>query len=688
MEKNFSVKNIDLSSTRKYVPIERVLPDLGQPRRRYERSRLEELAQSFKLHGQISFPMVECVKGREYRKYVNSLKDVDENTKRDVLKNVRDDESYYFLVVGHRRRYAAEMAGQQKFGVDVLEKRLSLLERRLIQIDEDSQLPLKSWRKAEELVRLFDFENAERKLNQKHPVTISEFSAHYGLSEESVRNALRYVRNLSPKAKKFVESGQLSYEKAAIISLLPSKDEQYRFVLSNGKSSYDNIKEKVHKRIINISRKNPKLAERKGLLPVVRAILAGKAAKSSEEEFFSVQEVDYSLKIKEVRDEAREIKDEIFRSLKLCLIDPEYKKKVYSIIQSKTHSALELIEKIEGEVRKYTDFMDRFNGSRPVNGQRVCYDTLADIIERIEADNPELIKTVKKRIVKNIPLKLIDPDPNNPRGRVTEEEIKDLAEAIRREGRLLNAVLVCKKRTRYMLIAGERRYRAAKLVPLKTIPCIPIDNLDQKLRLWLQKNENTQVPFTKSERARALSEIYDLAGANAIDELIETLQISRKTGIEELRYEKEVSKSVKLLVEEGLLSYSAASLFTNNSFKIEGKPLNEEQQLEIAYLSILRGKTSKPEFRDELKSFVQKLEEKRKQLTLIEVPLDKNAVYEKQAQNFSFFIDGFIYKLKEWTDKHMIKNVISADTYIMKYLCTIKKLLRNSGKKNHVRKAA
>lgn len=74
----------------------------------------------------------------------------------------------------------------------------------------------------------------------------------------------------------------------------------------------------------------------------------------------------------------------------------------------------------------------------------------------------------------------ISGNPWQPRQDFDEESLKSLAESIKKDG-LLSPVVVRKKEdNRYELIAGERRYRAAKMAGLLLIPAIVVDYDDRK----------------------------------------------------------------------------------------------------------------------------------------------------------------------------------------------------------------
>lgn len=81
--------------------------------------------------------------------------------------------------------------------------------------------------------------------------------------------------------------------------------------------------------------------------------------------------------------------------------------------------------------------------------------------------------------VQELPVSLVIPNPNQPRKNFTEKSLGELAESIRRRG-VVQPLLVRKKDDgTYDLIAGERRYRAAKMAGKETVPAVVRDYSDQ-----------------------------------------------------------------------------------------------------------------------------------------------------------------------------------------------------------------
>ncbi len=118
---------------------------------------------------------------------------------------------------------------------------------------------------------------------------------------------------------------------------------------------------------------------------------------------------------------------------------------------------------------------------------------------------------VSTRAVIEVEPERIDPNPYQPRRVFTEEDLADLASSIRQQG-VLQPILVREVNERYQLIAGERRWRAAKMVGLPTIPCL-VHNLDDLRTLLLALIENLQrEDLDAVEQARAYRQMMDEFG--------------------------------------------------------------------------------------------------------------------------------------------------------------------------------
>ncbi len=112
-----------------------------------------------------------------------------------------------------------------------------------------------------------------------------------------------------------------------------------------------------------------------------------------------------------------------------------------------------------------------------------------------------------------IELKLDDvkPNENQPRKKFDDDKIQELAESIKAHG-IFQPIIVSKEGNHFKIVAGERRYRASKLVGNKTIPAI-IRNYDEKKKLQIALIENLQrEDLNAVEEAKAYRDILDYVG--------------------------------------------------------------------------------------------------------------------------------------------------------------------------------
>ena len=84
-----------------------------------------------------------------------------------------------------------------------------------------------------------------------------------------------------------------------------------------------------------------------------------------------------------------------------------------------------------------------------------------------EADD---VSSSPERVVE-LDINAIEPNPHQPRKRFEEESLESLAQSIRSCG-VIQPIVVKKEGDYYLLVAGERRWRASKIAGLKTIPAI------------------------------------------------------------------------------------------------------------------------------------------------------------------------------------------------------------------------
>lgn len=96
-----------------------------------------------------------------------------------------------------------------------------------------------------------------------------------------------------------------------------------------------------------------------------------------------------------------------------------------------------------------------------------------------EGSPDEKVKIVEVEKEKYLKLSLIEPNREQPRKIFDEEQLKELAESIKEYG-VLQPLLVQKKGDYYEIIAGERRWRAAKIAGVKEVPVVVREYTKQK----------------------------------------------------------------------------------------------------------------------------------------------------------------------------------------------------------------
>ena len=77
--------------------------------------------------------------------------------------------------------------------------------------------------------------------------------------------------------------------------------------------------------------------------------------------------------------------------------------------------------------------------------------------------------------VRDLPITQVDPDPAQPRKHFDEEALRQLADSLKLHGMIQPIVVRPEGPEHYVIVAGERRYRAARLLGLPTIPAIVRD---------------------------------------------------------------------------------------------------------------------------------------------------------------------------------------------------------------------
>ncbi|WP_230398649.1 ParB/RepB/Spo0J family partition protein [Novisyntrophococcus fermenticellae] len=180
-----------------------------------------------------------------------------------------------------------------------------------------------------------------------------------------------------------------------------------------------------------------------------------------------------------------------------------------------------------------------------------------------ENNNVKVVEKVVEKIVEkpaDIYLKLSDIEPNReqPRKTFDEDSLMELADSIKQFG-IIQPILVQKKDEYYEIIAGERRWRAAKLVGLKKVPVIIKNFTDQEM-VEISLIENIQREnLNPIEEAIAYKRLIDEFSLRQ-DEVAERVSKSRTTITNSMRLLKLNNKVQQMVVDEMISTGHARAL--------------------------------------------------------------------------------------------------------------------------------
>jgi len=171
-----------------------------------------------------------------------------------------------------------------------------------------------------------------------------------------------------------------------------------------------------------------------------------------------------------------------------------------------------------------------------------------------------------------VPLDQIAPNPMQPRQRFDDERLAELAQSVRENG-IVQPLVLRRNGGSFTIVAGERRYRAARMAGLETVPTVIMDNIDDVRLLELALVENIQRedlnPLELAEAYRRLIEQCGLTQA----QLSQRVGRSRAAVANHLRL-LSLPESIKRFIHEGKLTegHARAMLALDN----------EAQMLELA----------------------------------------------------------------------------------------------------------
>ena len=192
--------------------------------------------------------------------------------------------------------------------------------------------------------------------------------------------------------------------------------------------------------------------------------------------------------------------------------------------------------------------------------------------------------TEKEKNVKVIKLSQIEPNKTQPRTNFDEEKLEALADSIAEYGVLQPIVVKLNNNGFYTIIAGERRWRAARIAKLKEIPAI-VKDYDEKSEKEVALIENLQRENLNAiEEALGIKELVDLYNLTQ-EEISKKLGKSRSAVANSLRLLNLTDKVKAMIKDEkltmgharALLSLSDEELINKTAEKIVSEDLSVRQ---------------------------------------------------------------------------------------------------------------
>lgn len=174
---------------------------------------------------------------------------------------------------------------------------------------------------------------------------------------------------------------------------------------------------------------------------------------------------------------------------------------------------------------------------------------LAALIGDDAADEPAL---ADPRSLRQIPIELVHPNPNNPRHHFDDETIAELAISIRAKGLLQPLMVRQREAGQYEIVAGERRWRAAQRAGIHEVPAI-VRELSDGEALEIALIENIQrADLNPLEEARGYAQLMS-EFAYTQQQLADSLGKSRSHIANTLRL-LNLPESVRAHIEAGRLT--------------------------------------------------------------------------------------------------------------------------------------
>ena len=205
----------------------------------------------------------------------------------------------------------------------------------------------------------------------------------------------------------------------------------------------------------------------------------------------------------------------------------------------------------KGLGRGLNDLLGTSEASKSSRSRNNQQNSSENTSKEVKTVTKEVVKEVVKEVEQKIKINLIEPNKSQPRKQFDEEALQELSDSIKKYG-VLEPLIVTKKGDYYEIIAGERRWRAARMAGIKEVPVVIRDYTDKEI-MEISLIENIQRedlnPIEEAEAYESLISEYNLKQ----EEVAERVSKSRSTITNSLRLLK-LCEDVRQMVMYNMIS--------------------------------------------------------------------------------------------------------------------------------------
>jgi ParB family chromosome partitioning protein len=163
----------------------------------------------------------------------------------------------------------------------------------------------------------------------------------------------------------------------------------------------------------------------------------------------------------------------------------------------------------------------------------------------------EVESNMDNNYINEISINLIDPNSEQPRKKFDQDRIRELAESIKQHG-IVQPIIVKPNNDRYLIVVGERRWRAARIAGLTHIPAIirDTDNKEMIESAWIENIQREDL--NPIEEAQGIKQLIDEYGLTQ-EEVAERIGWSRPAVTNSLRI-LTLSDEIIEYIENGMIT--------------------------------------------------------------------------------------------------------------------------------------